>query len=116
MAILLDGIKVNLGGKEYTVPPINLKALRQLGPKFASMAKAVDTGNISGLFEGAQLDTMLEVILSAMSRNYPDLTKDDLEEVVDLGNLVDLFGAVCAQSGLKKQEGAPGGARGPKHR
>ncbi len=45
----------------------------------------------------------IEVIHSALSRNYPELTIEDVEELVDLGNFSEVFQAVMGVSMLKKK-------------
>jgi hypothetical protein len=112
---LLEGTKCNLGGRDFIVPPLNIKALRILGPRFAELQSAAECGNLAEMFQGEKLDTLLDVVHAAISRNYPEVTREELEDLVDLGNLEPVFRAVCAQSGMQK--GAPKGeAAGPKRR
>lgn len=109
---LLEGTKMNLGGREFIVPPLNIRGLRLLGPKFDSITKACMGAGVSALLSVEVLDDMMEVIHTAIVRNYPNVTKDELEDLVDLDTLPKLFQAVAAQSGM--QQAVPGEVTAPK--
>jgi hypothetical protein len=99
---ILEGQKVNLGGRDFVVPPLNLRALRILGPRFAELSQNA----VAGVIGPDQIDTMIEVVHAAMVRNYPEITKEELEDLLDMGNIARVFQAVAAQSGMKQ---APSG-------
>lgn len=109
---LLEGIKVKLGTVDFTVPPLTIKALRLLGPKFTALQKAAGAGDIAALTSPEHLDTILEVAHASIVRNHPDVTKDELEGLIDLTNLKPLFLAICGQSAMQQAE--PGEAAAPK--
>jgi hypothetical protein len=46
------------------------------------------------------VNKMMEVIHMAVVRNYPEMTIDELSELVDLGNIRDIFGMVLAGSNI----------------
>jgi hypothetical protein len=102
---ILDGVRVKLGGAEYIVPPLSLRSLKKLGKKIQELS------NINSVPTEEQTDALLEVIHAALVRNYPDITLDDLADLVDLGNMLEVFPAVLAVSGLK-QNVVPGGSPG----
>jgi hypothetical protein len=81
------GIPVTLNGKSYIVPPLSMPAARLLLPKIASLKSA------DGLPQPEHIDAVLEVALAAIQRNYPDITADELEELIDVTNIVPLFRA-----------------------
>ena len=107
---ILEGQKVNLGGRDFVVPPLNLRALRILGPRFAELASL--SGN-TAVFDPASLDTMVDIIHAAIVRNYPEITKDELSDLLDMGNLGPVFQAVAAQSGMRQV--SPGEALAPRN-
>ncbi len=93
---MIAGIKVELGGAEWVVPPLNLGALIELQDKLEAFRPgAVDKGSI---------DTVLECVYRAMKRNYPDVTKEQLAEHIDLANMVGLMQAVMDVSGLRRKQ------------
>lgn len=92
---MIEGTKIKIGDKEWIVPPLNFKALRILQPQFERL----------GLWDGhhlgqQEIDDSLDIILGAMNRNYPELTKNQLEEIIDLGNMKNLMFAIRGLSGL----------------
>jgi hypothetical protein len=82
-----------------------LKALRRLAPKLADLEK------MDSMPTPEQLETVLDAVHSALVRRYPELTKDDVEEALDLENLRPILEAVMGAAGLKR--GGPGEAVGP---
>lgn len=101
----LDGVKINLGGRDYTVPPLTLRMLRKHGENLRQLSTLDDIPTPE------QIDAISAIVLDAMCRNYPELTKDDLDDLVDMRTLPKLFRAVAGQSGLT-QGGDPEGAAG----
>lgn len=94
--MLHDGTKVNLGGRDFVLPPLTLKSLRLLGPKIALLS------DLNGVPTTEQVDVMVEIVHASAVRNYPDLTPDDLLDLLDLHNIKEVFPAVMAASGLKQ--------------
>jgi hypothetical protein len=93
---MIAGIKVVLGGVERVVPPLNLGALIELKDRLAAFRPGeVDTGSV---------DTLLECLYRALRRNYPEITKEEIAEHVDLGNMVELMQAVMDVSGLRRKK------------
>jgi hypothetical protein len=99
------GITLVLGGKEYVVPPLSLGAWEQMQERMTAF-----TGDLS---DKSQVATAIDATLAALKRNYPDMTRDELGEILDIGNMVDVVGAVMDVSGARRkklQEPAPGEA------
>lgn len=94
MAILHDGVKINLGGREFVMPPLTLKHLRLHGPIITGLQAMTDVP------DAEQCDGILTLLTAALSRNYPDLTREDLEDLVDVVNLKPAFLAMVGQSGM----------------
>lgn len=90
--IQIEGVKINLGSREFVVPPLSLKGLRELAPQWPTLQGMGDVPT------GPQIDVVLGVVHSALIRNYPDLTREELEELVDLGNLPKALMAVMGAS------------------
>ena len=97
------GRVVTLGGVDYTVPPLNVGALKALSRQLAA------TAEITGMPTLEQWDDVLDVFLAAFQRNYPEMTREQLEELVDMGNFLTLSKMVFGASGLTQLgEGEPG--------
>jgi len=109
-AVLLRGVSVELGGTDYTVPPLNFRQLRELEQELSALG-SVTTNSLS--IAAADVANVVKVAHAALSRNYPELTLAQVEELVDLGNAKDLMMAVAGVSGLKREDGKPGEALRP---
>ena len=86
---MIEGSKMNLGGQDYTVPPLNFRQLKQFGKEIKAVR---NLGTSSDPM--AELVTLVPVIAAAFKRNYPDLTEDQVMDLLDLGNYRAVFEAV----------------------
>ena len=93
--VKVPGIRMTLGGNEYVVPPIALGALEQLEDRIASF-----NPNVLDL---KQMGIIIDCAYAALKRNYPDLTREDVGEIVDIGNMNEVFEAVMDVSGLRRK-------------
>lgn len=105
--VKVNGILLELSGEMFVVPPVPLGVLEQMHEPI----KAVN-GDISDL---GQVSTIIDVTLAALRRNYPDLTRERLADLLDIGNMVEVFQAVMDVSGMRRKSleaagegGAPG--------
>lgn len=98
MADLIPGTIVNIGGTDYTVPPLSFKQLRRLLDKINLI------GSIEGVPSDEQMGAIVEVVHTALARNYPDITTDQLENILDLGNSARVVQAIMGVSGLEQGE------------
>lgn len=97
--VKIPGIKIQMGGKDWVVPPLTLGQLRRLLPKVRQM-----TDVVGATMGEEQIGTVAEIVAAALSRNYPDVTEDVVLDVLDLGNAQDVLRAVLTGSGLKPGE------------
>lgn len=98
---MIPGINVNLGGTDYTVPPLNLRL-------FFQFEEQIDVLNKPGAHSlGEYAKAAGAVLLAVMQRNYPDMTAEQFAELVDFGNLTTMVQAMFAQSGFAARPLAP---------
>ena len=94
----MKGIKLTLGdGAEYVVAPLTLGALEDLQEKI----EAVD-----GTMTAANISTIIDVTTASLKRNYPDMTREQVRDLVDVENMGDVFEACMDISGMKAKEAA----------
>lgn len=113
-AVRFEGEPFKLGGKWYIIPSLSTKRARQLWPKIRGLNQNINEETLPDKHHDA-----VEVIHSAISRNYPDVTFDEIDELVDMNNMKRLLLIVSGQSGLSipgavpagTSEGAPGSPR-----
>ncbi|MGY8811490.1 MAG: hypothetical protein ACKVK5_10690 [Pseudomonadales bacterium] len=104
----VPGIEVPFtGGQTLTIPPLSLGALEQL------------LDRINAVMGGASMDvssigTVIDAAHAALKRNYPEMTRDQVGDLVDLANMREVLEAVMSASGLEaKPVDASGEALAP---
>lgn len=94
---MVPGIKFDFGGgKVYTVPPLALGDLRRLQKQLEDLAPSA--------MDPATIDTVVDAVHSALKRNYPSMTTQEVEGLVDLGNMFDALGCVMDAGGIKRKQ------------
>ncbi len=88
------GVKVAIGGDNFIVPPLNLKSLRLMQDRLA---------NFKGGFDPASTEIVVDAAYAALLRNYPEISKDWLEENIDVANMQEIMESVMDASGLKRK-------------
>jgi len=96
MTVKFEGVKVTLGQQTYVVPALTIKQVRSMSDDIGAIKVIV------GEPTPGQIDSMLRIVQAAVSRNYPDMTVEQLEEVVDLNSLPVVMKAINGQSGLER--------------
>ena len=94
-----------MGGKDFIVPALSFGQLRRLMPKLK------ETNAIGAQMTPEQMENVIEIVFTALSRNYPDLKLEDVADLIDLNNLATIFAAVMGQSGLAKSGEALAGTK-----
>lgn len=101
-----EGMTVVLAGEERVLPPLTLRSLRRLTPQLKALASLAP----DALPNEDQITAVAEVVHASMIRNYPDVTLEQVEEMVDLGNLETVISAVMSVAGLEKRKPGAGEA------
>jgi hypothetical protein len=89
---MLEGIKIVLGGHEFVAPPLPLKVFRVHPEWFAALE------NTSGLPTPESVGIMTGIVHSALVRNYPGLTLEELEDMLDIVSMPLAMAAVMGQT------------------
>ena len=93
------GRPLTLGGEELEIPPLSLGQIRKLSVEIAAMSQLSASNQITP----EVMDMFVNVVHQAISRNYPEKTKDWVEECLDLGNMMEVVDAVMNVSGFIKR-------------
>lgn len=101
---MIPGIEVAMGGEDWLIPPLTLGQLRRLMPKVRQLTE------IDASMGEAQIAVLVEIVATALQRNYPDATYEQVENLLDLGNAGAVLNAVLTGSGLKPRSSPPGEA------
>lgn len=94
---------VTIGDEQYRIPPLAFTAVQELQDEVAGLAQ------IGLRPTPAQMGTVAKIVQSAMARNYPSMTVEQVNLMLDLGNYQDVLGAVLAVAGFEKAEGGGSG-------
>ena len=95
---MIPGVSVAMGGEDWVVPPLTLGQLRRLMPQVRQLTE------IGASMGEAQIAVLVDIVTAALQRNYPEMTPEKVENLLDLGNASAVLNAVLTGSGLK-----PGG-------
>lgn len=100
---MIKGTTITLGEKDYCCPAMCLDDVQTYLPKI----KLLQASDMSP----EHFQTIKEVVLAALKRNYPDITLEEISKGLDLDNYREVLDAVMARSGLvKKVPGEVGAA------
>lgn len=101
---MIDGVTVRMGGRDWVVPALTLGQLRKLGPRIDQISAGPGAA-----MDGEAIAALVQIVAAALSRNYPDITAEQVEDLLDLGNSQAVLKAVLTGSGLQPREGAVAG-------
>src|SRR5580693_1399336 len=99
---MIPGTTVAIGGEEFIVPPLTLGQLRQLMPRVQQLA-GLDATQMGD----AQIQVLIEIVTAALQRNYPAMTKERVEEMLDLGNALPVLNAILGTTRSLAAEAKP---------
>jgi hypothetical protein len=93
---LLRGVEIDFGGHSYFVPALNFRQVRERADDIAAISavERLDVNDLS-LFE-----RITRLVHTAMTRNYPDLKIEVVEDGLDLVNAAPAIAAVLGNSGV----------------
>lgn len=96
---MIPGKTLQLAGRDWVVPPINFAALK----KHRALIAEMRAGSVE--LTDAQQDAMLDLIYLALRRNYPDITPEEVDDMIDLANMQPVFEAIMSVSGFEAAMG-----------
>lgn len=92
---LMDGVPIQLAGKTWVIPSLSLGQVKRLKPCFDALKSEQLTIE--------QIDSMITICFSALSRNYPELEEADVEEMFGINDFPVIMDAILQASGLVRQ-------------
>ena len=101
---MVEGTPIKIGKQVLIVPALNFKSLKALKPKLAMLSSLNPTAEIADEVHEA----MIDIVHTALRRNYPNMSREDIEDGFDLANRDRIIKAVMGVSGLTPSgEGKP---------
>lgn len=103
---LYEGESIKIKGDEYIIPGLSLGQIEQFADRIAVVAAGGDKLNKE------IIQTISEIIQAALSRNYPEITLEQVKDMLDMRNMRQVFEAVMGASGFKQGNQGGNGAKG----
>lgn len=94
---MIRGTVIDLGGQRWVLPPANVTTMQFHAEFFKSAAKG---GELDAEAAFDQLPVIADIVYRSLKRNYPEVTEEQVQDAVDLGNMGELMQAVFQSSGL----------------
>jgi len=98
----IPGTALNLGGVDFVAPPFNLDGVQEAMPMLSEARQ-----RLAGKPPEEVLRYAAGVIHISLRRNYPDLTLDELLQLIDMGNAMRVIDVICTASGIEFTKGEP---------
>ena len=89
----VPGKEVTLAGQSFIIAPLNAAAVKQ----FRDEIKSVFIGNLP------DIELVAKMAQASLQRNYPGITLDDVEQLIDYDNFFPVWEALLNMSGLVAQ-------------
>lgn len=96
---LIEGTPLPLGRTVYILPALNLKMMKMFRDDLVLLQTGVGDRTDQEAVEGYG-EALVRVTVAALSRNYPDITEDDVREALDFNNMKKTTLAVLGASGF----------------
>jgi len=108
--IRFEGVTVRIGNHDWVMPSLSVKQAKKFWPEILEMDN-LDRNLKGGDIPVKVFDAAIPIIHAALSRNYPSLTVEQVEDMVSLSQLKQLLLIVSGQSGFKAGEKGPDAAK-----
>ncbi|MFH1816650.1 MAG: hypothetical protein ABIK08_04090 [Pseudomonadota bacterium] len=93
--IKVKGIPFPFSDCTLVIPPLSLGAMEQLQERL--------TGMSDDMFDPENISTVIDTLHAALGRNYPDMTRDEVANLVDLENMQEAMTCAMDVAGLKRK-------------
>ena len=96
---MIDGVKVQMGGMEFVVPPLTINSFRKLQTELRNLQEFP-----GGLPNEEQFEAITKLVQAALARNYPEQTVESVGDLIDTSNMQAVLAAVMSVSGMKERQ------------
>lgn len=102
--VMIPGVELDFGGgRVYLVPPLSLGALEVLQERLIALPTLSATDLVA-------VRTVIEATHVALRRNYPEITREEVAEMVDVSNMGDVYECLMDVAGVKRKSQQRGNA------
>jgi len=93
---VIPGVKITLKGRDFIVPPVTRGLLKKYKEQFKSAAD----GSLSPFDQAGFFG---DIAFDCLKLNYPDLTEDEFDRLLDFSTAAQIFAAImCDADGVKR--------------
>lgn len=89
------GYELELGGTKYVFPPLSLGAIEMLQEKITEVTVNAASGNML-----TQIGSIIDISLASLKRNYPEITREQVADMIDISNIESIFVNIMSTSGM----------------
>jgi hypothetical protein len=93
--VKVAGVPFNFNGRILVIPPLTLGAYEQLQKRLSELP--------SDVRDQASIETTIDSVHAALRRNYPDMTREEVGELVDFSNMQEVMACTMDVAGLKRK-------------
>lgn len=99
----VKGIPFEFSDCTLAIPSLSLGAMERLQERLAGMS--------DDMFDPENISTVIDTLHAALGRNYPDMTREEVADLIDLENMQEAMTCAMDISGLKRKalEASTGG-------
>jgi hypothetical protein len=91
---MIPGASINFGGTDYIVPPINLRIAYGMEDQIKTVCKPDGEVDFADYVLAAS-----SILFALMQRNYPELSRDSFNDLIDLPMLRPIMAGMLQISG-----------------
>lgn len=94
---MIPGVQFDFGGgRAYLLPPLSLGALELLQERLATLPTLTST-------DPEAVRTIIDATQMALNRNYPDIKREEVAELIDVSNMGDVYECLMDVAGMKRR-------------
>jgi hypothetical protein len=92
---MIPGIQIEFGGRALILAPMNFATLEVMQERLTAWKGGMDVESRT---------TVVDCVLASLQRNHPDVTREFVQQYLDVANMVELMSMVMDVGGLKRKE------------
>lgn len=89
----IRGVVVNFAGNDFVLAPLGLGAVRE----FDKRGKAIKPDDTD-----EKISIGVDMIVASLQRNYPEITREEIEPMLDMVSIEEATRAITSQSGMER--------------
>lgn len=99
----VKGTPIELGGETFVIPPLSLASIENHGDQIAS--SKLMAADPSAMMNKGTIGLVIDLAFESLQRNYPDLTRAQVADMIDISNMQAVFEAIMMISVPKPEPG-----------